>query len=158
MRRLLARPAITIRCQVILGALFIWAGAAKVGDPEAFACAVFRYQLPLLSPAVARGLAMSLPWVELIVGLSLVFGVLARSGALVAAVLLLTFIGVEGAAVARGLDIACGCFSPNGETQVGWATILRNVGMLLLALQVLAFAGPVREHERGRRAVPPESV
>jgi uncharacterized membrane protein YphA (DoxX/SURF4 family) len=148
-KRLLASPGLTIRCQVLLGALFVWAGASKVFDPGAFACAISQYQLPLLSPASVRTLAVVLPWIELVVGLALFFAVFGRSGAL-----LLAFTGIEAAAMARGLAIDCGCFGPGGA-KVGWGTLLRNLGMLLLAAQIVAFARPAARSPRKRGGMLP---
>jgi hypothetical protein len=153
-KRLLASPGLTIRCQVLLGALFVWAGASKVLDPGAFACAISRYQLPLLSAASVRTLAVVLPWIELVVGFALFFAVLGRSGALLAGVLLIAFTGIEATAMARGLAIDCGCFGPGGA-KVGWGTLLRNLGMLLLAAQIVAFARPAPRSPRKRGGTPP---
>jgi hypothetical protein len=44
------------------------------------------------------------------------------------------FVFVVAAAVARGLDIECGCFGTSDASRVGTAKLIENVGLLALAL------------------------
>ena len=114
-----------------LGVVFIAAALPKISDPRAFALAVFRYRLlpgPLVYPV-----ALILPWAECFAGLSLVFlPAWRRAAAVLAAGLLVLFVAAQGAALLRGLDIACGCFGA-GDL-VGLPTLLRT--LLLLAAAV----------------------
>jgi len=75
----------------LLGAVFIASALGKIMDPSGFADNVAAYRLlPIYSVNV---FALVLPWVELLVGFSLINGVASRSGALLATIMNVVFIG-----------------------------------------------------------------
>jgi putative oxidoreductase len=101
---------------LLVSAVFIFAGLSKIIglqpfrllDPMEFARDIDNYKM--LPWSICVGLALYLPWLEVICGLALI---LRRwySGALtVLFALLLVFIGASIAAKTRGIDISCGCF------------------------------------------------
>jgi uncharacterized membrane protein YphA (DoxX/SURF4 family) len=123
----------TIRAsQILIGALFLVAALAKLGDLRAFAEQIHNFRL--LPWGLENTSAIVLPWIELVAGLALVFGVRARSGGAVAAVLMAAFTAAVLIAMARGLDIECGCFGTGDATRVGLLKVLENAAMLALAL------------------------
>jgi len=122
--------------RVGLGALFIAAAWPKLADPEAFARAISHYHL--LGETTQRVLALVLPPLELLVGVCLVLGVLDAGAALLTLGLLVVFTGAVGIALARGLDISCGCFATEGGTKVGIRKLLENFGLIAAAAAVLA--------------------
>jgi uncharacterized membrane protein YkgB len=86
-----------------------------------------------------------LPWVELVAGLLLLFGVWTREAALVVAALLLAFNLAAVSVLARGIDVEnCGCTSvkataePSPFRGVGWFLLTRNAFLLAAALAVAA--------------------
>lgn len=121
---------------VILGALFIYAGAVKVLEPVRFASDIENYHL--LPWPVGVRLAFYLPWLEILCGLALIFRRL-YSGALVLVFgLMLVFIGAAISAKARGLDISCGCFGHvSDQLSFAWHLVLDFV--ILAGLGVLLF-------------------
>jgi uncharacterized membrane protein YphA (DoxX/SURF4 family) len=130
-RAWLAHPWTVRACQLAIGVLFAWAALAKLGDLRGFASQVHNFRIVPL--AAENLLALSLPWIELLAALSLVLGLRPRSGALVATGLLGVFTLAILAALARGLDIECGCFGTADASRVGLAKVLQNAGMLALA-------------------------
>ena len=93
---------------LIVGGVFIYAGALKVWDPVKFAKDIQNFQI--LPWPVGVRLAFYLPWLEILCGGALIIGWL-RSGALgILAALTVIFIGATIAARARGIDLDCGCF------------------------------------------------
>jgi uncharacterized membrane protein YphA (DoxX/SURF4 family) len=122
--------------RVVLGALFLYAGAIKIMDPAAFALAVYNYHI--LPAWLVNMTAILLPWVEIAAGISLVLGLWIPGGALIVSGLLLTFAIALGFNLSRGLDIACGCFStsPTAE-KITWWYLLRDSSLLAAALLVL---------------------
>ncbi len=131
-----ARPWLATLARLVLGGGFVVAGVHKVPDPAAAVRAVRAYQLlpePLVAPV-----AFGLPVVEIAVGLALLAGVVVRTAALAATVLLVVFIGAVGSAWVRGLQIDCGCFGSGGQVAAGETAypleVLRDVGLLLVAL------------------------
>jgi uncharacterized membrane protein YphA (DoxX/SURF4 family) len=87
---------------VLLGGLFVVAGALKPPDPAAAVRAVRAYHL--LPEALVAPVAFGLPVLEIAVGLALIAGVFVRTAALSTAVLLAVFI----AASPRPGPAACG--------------------------------------------------
>src|SRR5207249_2923751 len=68
----LTHPWLTIRVQIGLGAIFIVASLPKIADPPSFAHMIYNYRL--LPGPLVNGLALLMPWVELLAGLALILG------------------------------------------------------------------------------------
>jgi putative oxidoreductase len=102
-------PKVQAVFRTIVGLLFIWAAISKLRDPSEFLASVYAYQLPL-PEALAKGVAMALPFLELICGVLLLINCWSESAGTVALVLLVLFAAATGQAWARGLEISCGCF------------------------------------------------
>ncbi len=90
-----------------LAGIFIYAGFVKLLDPRAFAHAIAQYEL--VSEGLLPLVAVSLPALELLAGLGLIFEV--RGSLSLIAILLLIFLAILGYAVWQNLDIDCGCFT-----------------------------------------------
>ena len=100
---------------LILGGIFIYAGAIKVLDPVQFANDIDNYKtLPWF---VSVRLAFYLPWLEIFCGLAVISRFFYRGGLSILTALLAVFIGATVAAKMRGLDITCGCF---GHVSKNW--------------------------------------
>jgi len=136
-----------VRVQIALGAVFVASAIPKLVDPPAFAHMIYNYRL--LPGTLVNALALVMPWIELLVGVLLVLGAWRREAALVAALLLVVFLGAIGWNLLRGHAIDCGCFDVRsaGKTpeqllaDMKWV-MLRDVGLLLLAGQVLLATSP----------------
>lgn len=136
-----------MRVQIALGAVFVAAALPKITDPPAFAHMIYNYRL--VPGQIVNVLALVLPWIELVVGLLLILGAWRREAAVVATLLLLVFLGAIGWNLARGHAIDCGCFDVRsaGKTpdqllsDMKWV-LVRDVGLLLLAAQVLLATSP----------------
>src|SRR5439155_17105442 len=101
---------------VIVGGIFVYAGAIKALDPLQFANDIDNYKtLPWF---VSVRLAFYLPWLEIFCGLAVVFRFLYRGGLSILIALIAVFIGATVAAKVRGLDITCGCF---GHASKNWS-------------------------------------
>ena len=131
-------PVLSLAFRVILGALFLYAGIAKIVDPMGFALSIYNYKL--LPDGLINVAAILLPWLEVIVGGSLLFGIGTAGCALIATALFSIFAGALTINLIRGLDIACGCFSTaaSGGSISGFY-LLRDLSLLLMSLQVLFF-------------------
>ena len=98
---------------LIVGGIFIYAGAIKALDPVRFGLDIDNYKtLPWF---VSVRLAFYLPWLEIFCGLALIFRFLYRGGLSILTALIVVFIGATTAARLRGLDITCGCFGHASE-------------------------------------------
>src|SRR5689334_4493503 len=93
---------------LLVGAVFVYAGAIKLLDPVRFAADINNYEIVPWSVSIR--LAFYLPWLEVLCGLALIFQRLFYGALLVTGTLMLVFIGVTISLKARGLDVNCGCF------------------------------------------------
>ena len=108
MRTVLLSPKLSLLIRLVLGLVFVYAGAVKLVDPKAFARVVSQYAIVpefLLAP-----FAIGLPALEFLAGLGLVFNI--RGSLAVISALLVIFILVLGYGILNSMDIDCGCFSP----------------------------------------------
>jgi uncharacterized membrane protein YphA (DoxX/SURF4 family) len=136
-----SRPASLLYhpCRLLLGGLFLYAGAVKALDVTAFAGQVANYRL--LPYAWNHLVAAALPYVELLAGALLLANRKVRPAALLLGGLTGVFMAALASVVARGMDIDCGCFRPGqGHTSAG-AALLRDAGILLLAVLVFRLRG-----------------
>ena len=84
-------------------------------------------------------MAMVLPWLELLVGICLVAGIMVDGAAIMSVVMMVVFIFAISQALARGISIECGCFSVAEKSgdNIGLQTILRDIVYLFMSLVVL---------------------
>jgi uncharacterized membrane protein YphA (DoxX/SURF4 family) len=122
-------------CRLVLGGLFLYAGVVKANDVVTFARDVANYQL--LPYAWNYLVAATIPYVEAVAGLLLIFNRKVRPAALLLALMTLVFMLALSTVVARGMDIDCGCFNPGQGHTSAFVALLRDVGILLLALLTL---------------------
>jgi len=101
---------------LIIAAVFIYAGAIKALDPVQFAHDIDNYKI--LPWTVGVGLAFYLPWLEIFCGLALILRRLYLGGLSILTALIAVFLGATIAAKFRGLDITCGCF---GHVSKNWS-------------------------------------
>ncbi len=119
---------------VLVGAIFVYAGVLKARDPMRFASDISNYALTPWSLGVR--VAFYLPWLEIIVGLALIFQRLLAGALLLTMALIAVFIGATIWARAHGIDVTCGCFgTASSNLTLTWHLVLN--GCILAALIVL---------------------
>ena len=138
--------------RIFLGAIFVYAAWLKLREPWAvFAIAIDSYQiLPLWAVEMV---ARILPWGELVLGILLMAGIWRGVSSAAASVLLIVFLSLMVRAMAKGMQIECGCFG-SGEP-LSWATLTRDGALLASSLfvTVIALRGrPVRAEYRALSA------
>ncbi len=127
-----------------LGAVFVYASLDKIAHPDAFARIVYHYRLvgpsASIGPLPANIVAVTLPWVEMVVGLALIAGLWRREAAGLATLLLVVFLGAVSWALLHGIDIEnCGCFAVTGAGRgAGVKLVLQDLGLLAMAIAVAA--------------------
>ena len=129
-------PEVSLVARLVLAGVFAYASLTKIGDPQATVRAVRAYEL--LPNSVEVPLGYALPAFELALAVLLLLGVALRFAGVVAAVIMLAFVGGISSAWARGLQIDCGCFGGGGPTddpQYG-LELFRDGAFLLLAVLV----------------------
>jgi uncharacterized membrane protein YphA (DoxX/SURF4 family) len=99
--------------RVALGGFFLYFGAEKLFRLDEFTRKVANYKI-VIAPWDAV-VAYMVPCFEIVVGLCLISGLLLRGALLTAAAMTFVFMIGIGQAMARGLDINCGCFSASDQ-------------------------------------------
>jgi hypothetical protein len=117
----------------VLGLVFLAAGLLKIVDPAGFAVSIARLRI---APMALLGLvAILLPWIEAVAGLSLFVPRLQVAASRLTLALLIGVTAILAIAHLRGTAAACGCF---GSSDSFWnkpeVTLLRNVPLIALAL------------------------
>jgi len=123
--------------RIILGVIFVYAAWVKLREPWAlFAISIDSYQvLPLRAVEMV---ARVLPWCELLLGILLIAGVWRGVSTAAASLLLAVFFSLMVRAMAKGMEIDCGCFGP-GE-RLSWITLMRDGALLASSLFVTIMA------------------
>ncbi len=130
-----------IALRVVLGLVFIVSSWTKIRYPRIFAESLLAYQV--LPQSLVTLVAVVLPWLELLAGLSMLLGYRYRGSAVVLGGLSLLFAMVLSSAVWQGLDISCGCFVGVEWMKVKWWHIVANLVFVVLAGAVF-LRGPGR--------------
>jgi putative oxidoreductase len=120
--------------RLLLGALLIWAGAAKVGHPAALASAIAGFRL--LPAAATAPLAVILPYFEILLGLYLIAGLFTRVAGWVATAQFILYGGAIASAVLRGIPANCGCFGPGDAAVADWPHVAFDLVLAAIALFV----------------------
>ena len=121
----------------VLGFTFIYASLHKIAAPAAFAKIVYGYGL--CPGQLINLIAVTLPFVELMTGLALIFGLWRRSAALIIVGMLIVFILIISINLARGYEFDCGCFSESAGaffflSGSPKATLVRDIFLLILGI------------------------
>ena len=129
---------------LIVGGIFIYAGAIKAMDPLRFALDIDNYKM--LPWAIGVRLAFYLPWLELVCGFALILRFFDRGGLFILTALTFIFIAASIIAKVRGLDITCGCF---GHASKNWnfTTHLGFDFAILIALIALLASSRAQQRE-----------
>jgi putative oxidoreductase len=116
--------------RLALAGVYLYAAWPKIVDPAGFAKAIYNYQM--VPDAFINLMAVFLPWLELFAALALLLVPPLRRGALLLiAAMTVVFIAAIGIAMARGINIDCGCFSTTGQgMRTGWLHLLLDFGLL----------------------------
>ena len=127
---------INLIIRVTVGLIFITFAAGKIAEPAPFAKSIANYDM--LPYKLVNLLAIILPWIEIIAGLFLFFGVKLKANILLIASMLVVFNIAVATAWARGLDIECGCYADIAKQKVGLQKLIENF-LMLIALLFLYF-------------------
>ncbi|NYH50929.1 MULTISPECIES: MauE/DoxX family redox-associated membrane protein [Nocardiopsis] len=110
------QPWLTLACRVGLAAVLFYAAVSKF-PPALSVQAVEAYDL--FPVDVARLIGYTLPLFEIALAVLLLAGLATRYVGAVSALLMVVFIAGVVSAMARGLNIDCGCFGGGGQVEPG---------------------------------------
>ena len=95
--------------RLALALVFLAAAPQKIMAPAEFAASVGSYLI--LPDVLINFTALTLPWLEIVVAILLVFRVWTGQALFLANAMLVVFLGAVASAHFRGIDLNCGCFS-----------------------------------------------
>ncbi len=123
--------------RLLLGGIFLWAGLSKVGEPMQTLATIYSYQI-VVPDGLALAIAHALPWLEILIGVALLLGLIMPFTLAATAAVLLAFTALTAQAWWRELPIDCGCLDLSALhpafavlTTPGGAT-LRNLVLLVM--------------------------
>lgn len=134
--------------RIILGAVFLYAGSLKIADPATFAGSIAAYRiLPVFGNYLVAAI---LPWMELLCGLLLIVNYRVRAAALLVLCMNIVFVFALASAIARGLDIDCGCFRRGDAGASPLAALLRDLVLIAgnIFLLRLSLRQPPPQHRK----------
>lgn len=135
MAKVLSNKYLLFFLRIILGFLFIYAGAEKISDPAGFSTSISNYRLlPLF---MVNFFAITMPWVELVAGILLILGISVKENAFIINAMLMIFIIAISVSLARGLSIDCGCFGKG--TQIGIQKLIENSLMFIAGVLLIFY-------------------
>ena len=136
MRRIIDNDVLTLLVRLAIGGIFIYASAYKILDPGSFARSIWYYHI--VPGSLINLMALILPWLEFICGLTLILGIWYRGSVVLINLLTIVFIAALAIAVARGISIDCGCFKAARATNSSAIDALwRDIVMVVFTLQLL---------------------
>ena len=135
MRKIIDNDILTMVSRVVIGLIFIYASFYKIIEPASFARSIWFYHM--VPGSLINLMALILPMLELILGLALIGGLFYRGSVIWANLLTVVFLIALGSAMARGIDIDCGCFKASKAASGSVIdSLLFDVGMLILTVQL----------------------
>jgi uncharacterized membrane protein YphA (DoxX/SURF4 family) len=117
--------------RLVVGGAFIFAGVLKIADPAKFAIDVSNYRL--VPHELINLVAILMPWMEVVAGAFVLTGIWLRAAATVIASMTVMFAIVILSALARGLNIECGCFGTLGGKHIGLVNLAIDTTLFCLS-------------------------
>ena len=116
-------PYLILIIRLILGVIFVYASYDKILDPDKFARDINNFHI--VPFGLENSIAIVLPWLELLIGLGLIFGFFIDGSSVISGALLVLFNLMILQAMLRGFNIECGCGLKEGQ-MVGLSKLLEN--------------------------------
>jgi uncharacterized membrane protein YphA (DoxX/SURF4 family) len=136
MRRIIDNDYLTMIFRLAVGLTFIYASYYKLIDPGAFARSIWYYHM--VPGELLNLMALVLPMLELVCGLALIVGLWYRGSLLWVALMTVMFLVALLSAVARGIDIDCGCFKAGkASSDSALKALWFDLGLLVAVVQLL---------------------
>ena len=135
MQNLFSNKYLLLVARIVLGFIFIYAGAEKIADPEAFAISISNYRL--LPIVTTNFFFIFLPWIELIIWVLLFLVLTVNDNFSILCSMLLVFTIAIVISLLRGLSIDCGCYGKG--SQIGLFKLGENTLMLIGFMLLMIF-------------------
>jgi len=122
--------------RLVVGVVFIYAAMDKIALPAQFARIVYNYHM--VPGDLINMMAVIMPWLELICGVSVILGLYKEGGLLILNILMVVFMIAITVNIIRGVDLECGCFTVSSKARGSALSLLfRDLGLFVLSLYAL---------------------
>jgi len=140
--KLISNKYLILAFRFILGFIFLMSSIGKLIDLQGSVDAVYGFNV--FPMAFARFAGLTVPFIELLVALALIFGVFTRLAALGVSIMSLCFFLVKAHVLyIQGRQIDCGCFGALMSTMAS-VTIHMDIPMLLMGVVIIVAPAAVR--------------
>lgn len=135
-----SESTLLLTCRFVAGGALLLAGFLKLRNPTSFMLSINSFELA--PQALIPFAAYLMPWLEIALGLLLVYGFWTRAAAMLATGLYAMFTVAIASVIVRGMSLDCGCFGDFfGSGAVGWHTVGRNL-VFVVASGLVWWRGP----------------
>ena len=131
-------PYLALAACLFIAAVFLAACYYKILRPGEFALSVATYGI--LPTVLINPFSLVLPWVELFAAFMLIVGFRTQAAALLMTAMMALFTIALVIALAKGLDMSCGCFASSeaGES-INMLTLARDLAWLAISAYILVY-------------------
>jgi hypothetical protein len=126
--------------------VFIYAGSTKLLEPKSFAALIAAYGI--VPESFLMPVAIVLPSLEMIAGIGLLFDI--RGSLVIITALLVLFMVVLSYGIWLGLDVDCGCFSPEDPEAKAFHGLRPSLYRDLIMLSAVAFIHAWRRYRTNK--------
>lgn len=132
MRKFLNNSYLNLLLRLFIGLVFLFSSISKIGIPDEFAKEIANYHI--VPNIFINIFAITMPWIELCCALFIILGLRLKSSSFVLAILIAVFNLAIIIAMAKGLNINCGCHTKIMAEQVGFTKLFENTLLILIAV------------------------
>lgn len=131
-------------CRIIVGSIFLISGLAKISDPVRFIFTLREFRL--FPEFIVPFTAIYLPWLEFILGLLIIIGLMHRTASLLLAFLNSMFTLAILSVIIRGIDVDCGCFGMLADMlkisdMADMKAVIRNLLFIVMCFYIFKSQG-----------------
>jgi uncharacterized membrane protein YphA (DoxX/SURF4 family) len=133
---------VVLSFRLILSFFFLVSAYGKLVDIERYSVDAV-YNFGILPMVLARPFGLAMPFIELLCGMGMLFGVFTRLSALGIGLMSLSFFIAKAIVLSQGRTIDCGCFGAVIDTLAS-VTIFLDLPMMFFAMIVIWAPSEVR--------------
>ncbi len=139
LKKLINNDYLNLIARIFVGGIFLIAAISKISDPTGFAKEISNYQI--MPNFTINFFALILPWIELFSAFLIITGIRIKSSSLIIISLTIIFNIAILIAIAKGLNINCGCHTKVMAELIGWRKIFENTLLLLFTIYLFYSKG-----------------
>jgi len=137
MIKLFNKNVVVFALQILLSSVFIFSGSVKLLDLNAFQEALRNFNL--LSDGTLIIVKYLLPFIEILLGLSIIFNFSSSFPALLSSFLLSIFTAIIIVKIFEGEEISCGCFGNLSKGNLDIYSVIRNLLLIVISMIISAW-------------------